>query len=372
MFTNFDIIQFFRFIIYHYMQYFLLNHFVSILTVITAAVLLALILNKVFYWLATKFNIYDDPKSAKARKFQLAPVPLIGGSGAALAAIIIMSLFWALLKNNIITQDYTVNLAPFKLIYVVIACLSMLIIGYLDDKYQLSPKMQFLSILFSISLVVFLGEIRITSISQVGEIGFWVSILITFTWLGFATASTKFLDGHDGLVTSVGIINFLTIASVSLTTPINQPLIFIFSIIWAVCLVTYLFYNFPNAKSYLGEGASELIGFMIGVLAILSGAKLATALSILGWFIIDIFLVWAIRISQGRNPITSADRNHWHYRLMAFGLNKIQVLVITWILLIISSQIGVYGDNNHKLVLIISQGIILVTIYFYTPKQLTN
>jgi UDP-GlcNAc:undecaprenyl-phosphate/decaprenyl-phosphate GlcNAc-1-phosphate transferase len=218
-------------------------------------------------------------------------------------------------------------------------------------------------------LVIFAGNISITNISFFGELNYFFGIILTIIWLGFSTASTKFLDGHDGLVLSVGIFNFLTIAHISLLDTIRQPILFLFALVWSVALATVLFFNFPNAKSYIGEGASEAIGFTIGALAILSGAKLATALSILGWFILDIFLVWLIRISEGRNPITSSDRNHWHHRLSSIGLNKIQVLIITWIILIISSIIGVYGDTFQKTTLIVAQFILLIIIYIYTTVK---
>jgi UDP-GlcNAc:undecaprenyl-phosphate/decaprenyl-phosphate GlcNAc-1-phosphate transferase len=351
------------------MQNYLLTNLPLFIFIMLCAIILSIFLTRFFYYYAIKHNINDDPQSASKRKFQSVPVPLLGGTGACVSALICMSVFWVMIKYHILDYDlYSNNLQPFKLIYVILAVILMLLIGYLDDRVQLSPKWQFLAILGAISLVVFLGEVRISNITTYGNINYWISVLLTFTWLGFATASTKFLDGHDGLVASVGILNFLTIASIAISTKINQPLIFIFSMIWVCVLTVFLYYNFPNASSYLGEGASEVIGFMIGVLAILSGAKVATALSILGWFIADIFLVWSIRLYQGRNPITSADRNHWHYRLLAFGLNKIQVLIITWIILIISSYIGLYGDTFCKTILIISQVIILLTIYLFTPK----
>jgi UDP-GlcNAc:undecaprenyl-phosphate/decaprenyl-phosphate GlcNAc-1-phosphate transferase len=331
------------------------------------------LLTKLIIHFADSNNINDNPKSALFRKFQKQPVTLIGGTAACIMALLLMSITWLLVKFNFLDSLLiTSNLSEFKLIWVILACAIMLYVGYLDDKIQLSARWQFLSILSTILIVIFLGNIRIVNITSFGELSYWTSIIITIGWLGFATASTKFLDGHDGLVTSVGFFNFLTIATISLSPKINQPIVFLFSWFWAICLGVFLFYNFPDAKAYLGEGASEMIGFMIGVLAILSGAKLATALSILGWFILDIFLVWAIRISQGRNPITSADRNHWHHRLLEFGLNKIQVLVVTWFLLTISSFIGVYGDTNQKLFLILLQFVILITIYIFTPKKITN
>jgi UDP-GlcNAc:undecaprenyl-phosphate/decaprenyl-phosphate GlcNAc-1-phosphate transferase len=352
------------------MTSFLIDYWFEILILTSITSFLTFFASKFLLTIAIRNNVLDDPNSALFRKHQKSPIPLFGGTAACFVSVMLMSILWIAQKYNFYNLGFiSQNITDFRLFYAVIAILFMLIVGYYDDRYQLNPKFQFLAILVSISLIIFTGNIRITNISFLGELNYWVGILLTFIWLGFSTASTKFLDGHDGLVISVGIFNFLTIAHISLLDTIKQPILFLFSLIWSVALATVLYYNFPNAKSYLGEGASEVIGFTIGVLAILSGAKLATALSILGWFILDIFLVWVIRVSEGRNPITSSDRNHWHHRLSSIGLNKIQVLIITWIILIISSFIGVYGDTFQKTTLLIAQFILLILIYIYTTVK---
>jgi UDP-GlcNAc:undecaprenyl-phosphate/decaprenyl-phosphate GlcNAc-1-phosphate transferase len=351
-------------------HHFLLTNFNYLFLLATITVMLSLISILLILKFTKKFNIVDDPTSANNRKFQFTPIPLLGGTGPLIVGLIICLSIWYFRSNNFIPTYLFDNLTTFKFLYVILASFLLLFVGFLDDKYQLKPQWQFVSILTAISIVVFLGNIRIESLTNFNEVPFFLSIIITFAWIGFSTASTKFLDGHDGLVTIVGILNLLTIGSIALLEKINQPFIFVITLIIASCLTPFLYYNFPEAKIYLGEGASELIGFLIGVFAILSGAKLATALSILGWFILDIFLVWYIRIRKGKNPITYADRSHWHYRLLAFGMNKIQVLVITIIILLVSSFVGIYGNSTQKIGLIIFQAFALMIIYKYTPKNL--
>jgi UDP-GlcNAc:undecaprenyl-phosphate/decaprenyl-phosphate GlcNAc-1-phosphate transferase len=315
-------------------------------------------------------NLLDDPNSAKSRKYQKVPVPLLGGSPACLASAIGMSILWLTVKFNIFGLEVILrqNLEPFKLIFVILAILLMLVGGYLDDRYQMSPKYQILFILGAIALVVFGSGVLVDYTKFTNSLPYFVSVILTFTWLGFCTASTKFLDGHDGLVLSVGIISFATIASVAMLQQINQPLVALFSLCWIICLSVFAYWNFPNAKAYLGEGASEIIGFMIGVLSILSGAKVVTAFCILGWFILDILLVWAIRITQGKNPLTFADRNHWHHRLVDIGFNKFQVLVLTWLILLASSFVAIQTTNWQKFSFLGIEIIFLLVIFFVSSK----
>jgi UDP-GlcNAc:undecaprenyl-phosphate/decaprenyl-phosphate GlcNAc-1-phosphate transferase len=327
----------------------------------------------IFTITGTKFSInysknnhlMDDPKSASFRKQQKEPIPLLGGTTACFIASFAMGVLWLFVKYNWFGLEsvFRQNLEPFRLVWVIVAVALLLIGGFMDDKYQMNPKYQVLFILLAIGIVFLGASVKVDYTSYTGSLPFIFSAFLTYTWLGFCTASTKFLDGHDGLVSSVGIISFATIASVTALPNINQPLVFAFCWFWIVCLSVFAFWNLPNATSYLGEGASEVIGFMIGVLAILSGAKVVTAFCILGWFILDILLVWSIRISQGRNPLTSADRNHWHHRLLDMGLNKMQVLIFTWIILLCSSYFALFANTYSKIGFLVFEVVTILGIY---------
>ncbi len=331
-------------------------------------------LSRFIFHLAQKYNITDDPKSDPLRKKQKQPIPLLGGTGLALWSCFLMGLTWLMHKFNWLdlSSELGKNLEPFKLIWVLVAVIILLVGGFLDDKYKLSSKYQLIFIHLAIFVAMFLGNLRITNLSiGPGEILPnlpWGWELLTYLWLLFCTGATKFLDGHDGLVTSVGMISLLAIASVSTLPQVNQPLVFSFALIWAAGLIGFLPFNFPEAKMYLGEGASWVLGFIIGVLAILSGAKLATASSVLGWFVIDLLLVWILRLSEGRNPFFSPDRLHWHFRLVDLGMSKISVLAFTALVTIFSSQLILKIPTDYKLIVLIAQSILLLGIFVITEK----
>lgn len=346
------------------------SSFVLIACTLVLNVLLTIALTKLILLHSLKNNISDDPKSDASRKFQKQPVLLLGGTALCLSSTIVMLILKFIIDNYQIFNDLKGNasgLSYLSLAAFMLSVVIMIIGGYLDDRYKMSSKYQLVFILLSITLFTLISGIRFDPF-YIG-FGSMFSLVATIAWLGFCTASTKFLDGHDGLVVSVGLINFLTIACVALLDYINQPIVAVFAIIWAVGLFAFGVYNFPNARAYLGEGASEIIGFSIGVLSILSGAKIATTIAILGWFILDILLVWIIRIMEGRNPLTSADRNHWHFRLVDAGFNKLQVLIITWTILLISSLISVYGDAKLKIIFFVVQIFILLAIFGFTSSQ---
>jgi len=328
--------------------------------------------SQIMFSLANKYHITDDPKSDPARKKQKQPVPLLGGTGLVLWSGFLMGLVWLMHKFNWLdlSNELGRNLEPFKLIWILLAVLILLLGGFLDDKYKLSSKYQLLFIHLAIFLAIFAGNLKIVTLSF-GLPDWLVDVpgsleLLTYLWLLFCTGATKFLDGHDGLVTSVGMISFLAIASVSALPHVNQPLVFSFAIIWAGALVGFLPLNFPEARLYLGEGASWAIGFVIGALAILSGAKLATTSSVLGWFVVDLLLVWVLRLLEKRNPFFSPDRLHWHFRLVDLGMSKIAVLAFTAIVTIFSSQLILLIPTDYKLAVLIAQSVLLLGIFVVT------
>ena len=338
--------------------------------------LISYLLTIYFKGFAVKYKFLDDPKSRTDKK-QKAPIPFLGGVGFVVVCSILCSLLWLINKYNWFdgTELLQQNLIyPFRLYWIMFAIAIMLVGGIIDDKFALSSKWLFLYILIAVAVAVFFGGLKIEffayPVSIVVPQIFYLPELLAFFWILACTASTKFLDGHDGLVATTSIIALFCIASVSMFTNVNQPLIFLFSITWIFGIISFLVFNFPEAKLYLGESGSEIVGFVIGVLAILSGAKVATTSTVIGWFILDfIFVLW-IRFSN-HNPLFKADRNHWHHRLVALNLNKYQVLSFTAFCILLTSHIGLFFPSNYKILAIVFQILVIILIYFISERKKT-
>lgn len=320
---------------------------------------------------AEKYKILDDPK-ARPDKLQAKPIPFLGGTGFAVICIVLMSVLWLVNKYNWfgLTDLLNQNLYySFRLYWVLTAGIILLIGGFIDDKFALSSKWLMFYIFLAIFLAVVGGGLKIEAFSYPFDLflptfGF-LPQLLAFVWILLCVSATKFLDGADGLASSVGLIGLLSIASVSLFENVYQPLIFLFAIIWASGIISFLGFNFPNAKVYLGEGGSEIIGFAIGVLSILSGAKVATAATVIGWFILDIIFVFTLRFIN-KKPLFKADRTHWHHRLIDLGLSKIQVLGVTVLILLITAQTGLLFPTQYKVFVLLAQSIFLILIFGIT------
>lgn len=293
------------------------------------ATLCSLLITPLVIRLAYEFGILDQPD--RVRKIHEKPIPLMGGFGI-LASIILTGYLFIYLNPQFL------EVIPARFFIGVLAgCVLLAIGGFLDDKLSLPAKVTWIAPALASACIVASGiGIGIKFITNplggyfsldYSLIGLPLSWIFTFMWVFCMTYTTKILDGLDGLVSGIGVIGAFTIFFVSIGDKVNQPVTAVLSLILAGSLFGFLFYNFNPAKIFLGEAGSTLVGFLLGVLSIILGAKIATALLVVGLPILDI--AWAIvrRLKSGASPF-KGDRSHLHNKLKDIFGHKAAVLII--------------------------------------------
>jgi UDP-N-acetylmuramyl pentapeptide phosphotransferase/UDP-N-acetylglucosamine-1-phosphate transferase len=93
-----------------------------------------------------------------------------------------------------------------------------------------------------------------------------------------------------------------------------------------VC-IAFLIFNFHPARVFMGDSGAIFLGYALALLSIIGGAKIATALLVLGVPIIDAAWVLLFRVSRGRSPLR-ADRGHLHHRLLDLGLSQVHIVLL--------------------------------------------
>ncbi len=238
--------------------------------------------------------------------------------------------------------------------------------GVLDDRYNLRPSRQIIFPLLAICSLI-IGGVAIEKISN--PFGgflylnslFFVGPLLIAAWLLGMMYTTKLLDGVDGLVSGVSGIGGLVIFLFTLSTRYYQPDIAFAAILLAGAISGFLIFNWHPAKIFLGEGGSLLLGYILGVLAIISGGKIAIALLVIGIPILDV--AWTIlrRFMQGKNPFRFADKKHLHHRLLALGLGQRKTVLIFYALSLIFGLSGLFLQSRGKFLAL----LILVILMFF-------
>lgn len=283
------------------------------LTIFISVFLLSVVLTEVARRLAIRFNFFDRPDLE--RKTHKTAIPLGGGMAVFLAFFI--ALYF--LSDKILAGNLE---ARHWLGFFTGACFLMLG-GFLDDKFNLRPSRQIIFPILAIGSVL-AGGVNIEKITNPFG-GFLIpgyfSAIIIFLWLLGMMYATKLLDGVDGLVGSVSAIGGFVIFLFTITTKYYQPDIGIAALVFSAACFGFLIFNWHPARIFLGEGGSLLLGYILGVLAIISGGKIAIALLIMGIPIMDVFWTILRRLSEGKNPFKFADKKHLHFRLLEAGLS---------------------------------------------------
>ena len=180
--------------------------------------------------------------------------------------------------------------------------------------------------------------------------------------------TTKLLDGLDGLVSGISAIGAIIIFLLTTMTKYYQPDTALLSLIFSACCIGFLIFNFNPAKIFLGEGGSLFTGFMLGVLSIISGGKIATALLIMGIPILDAAWVILRRIFEGKSPFKTADRKHLHFRLLDLGMNQKQTVIFMYFL---SAGFGIstlFLQSKSKLIALGVLALVMLIIGFVVLK----
>lgn len=297
----------------------------------------------VIAWAKSK-NLLDLPNE---RKWHKTPIPLGGGIAIWLAFSIVILITLVFYPQHLLGRD----LSFLKIGAISLASLVIIVGGYLDDKYNLSPLKQFIAPTIA-ALIIVLAGIGVSYVSnpfggllfldslkfgaynlgnQTITLGVWGSIF-TFLWLMGMMYTTKLLDGLDGLASGIGVIGALIIFGLTMIEQWFQPSIGLVAIIFSGCALGFLIHNFHPAKVFLGEGGSLYIGFMLGVLAIVSGGKIATALLVMGIPILDVVWVIIRRLWVDKTGVATADRRHLHHRLLDVGFSHRQAVVFLYFL----------------------------------------
>lgn len=325
-----------------------------------ATAVLSLLLSLLIRRLALFFRIVDLPDGV--RKLHHRETALLGGLAIFLAFFAFLLIVYPqLLSGNLEIKHW---LGFFG------GALILMIGGFLDDKYNLAPRWQ---IIFPIlaALAPILGGVGISKISN--PLGGFLMIPAALSaafivlWLLGMMYTTKLLDGVDGLVSGLGLIGALIIFLFTSTTQYSQPDIAIAALIFGGACLGFLILNFNPAKIFLGEGGSLFIGYVLGVLAIISGGKIAIALLIMGLPILDVFWTIIRRLLKGRNPFRFADRQHLHHRLLDLGLSSRQTVAIFYTFAAVFGLSGLFLQSRGKLlVLVLLLAIMLLLIIFFS------
>jgi len=283
-----------------------------------------------------RVNLVDDPGH---RKIHSTPTPLAGGLAVLTGLLLPLLGAVLLLKLNgerIASEElltYGMTKRAWQLVAIAIGGIGMVVLGLLDDKYELKPLMKFTG-QFAIALLVAAAGVRITLF--VHNVVFHYAI--TILWLLTVINAFNFMDNMNGLCAGLGAIGAGLFAIIAAQQ--GQYLVALIAFLTCGALLGFLPHNFPNARAFLGDSGSHLVGYLLAVLAVLphfyheeQPRRLAvlTPLLVLAMPLADLAWVVILRTRKGQ-PFYVGDTNHLSHRLVRSGLNRARAVMLIWLL----------------------------------------
>ncbi|NPA90237.1 MAG: undecaprenyl/decaprenyl-phosphate alpha-N-acetylglucosaminyl 1-phosphate transferase [Chloroflexi bacterium] len=313
---------------------------------------------------ATRMGMVDRPGGRRRHR---GVVPRAGGIPLAVAFLV--GLFLPQLFPSLFPPLADPN-QPIWFRGLVAGTVVALLGGLWDDFRELPPSyqfgIQFLCGVIAIASTLFIERINnpLTDRQVVFPAGVvWV---LTLFWVMGMMNTVNWLDGVDGLAASVGGIFSLVLVIHLFSRGLGSVALWPLALLGA--LLGFLPYNWPPARVFLGSGGAYTLGYVMAVLGIAAGAKVATVLLVLGLPIADV--AWQIvrRWREGRSPFTG-DRGHLHLRLYDRGWSprRIVLLYVAWegimglVALTVSSRL-------LKLFLLVIMVAIAVAVLFWTSR----
>ena len=248
------------------------------------------------------------------------PIPRVGGWGIA-AGVISAILVWAPVDPIVVGYVW--------------AIVVLFIFGAWDDRRELGHYVKFAGQALAVLPIVVMAGLYITRFPFIDGASVPAGLAMAFSVFALVgmTNAINHSDGLDGLAGGEAILSLVAIGFLAHHAEGGLAVLIAVAVIGAV--FGFLRYNTHPAVVFMGDSGSQVIGFSLGLLAVLLIERVdptlspAVAVLLLGLPIADILYVLYRRIRQHGNWFR-ATKNHVHHRLMERRFTHPEAVVIIY------------------------------------------
>jgi len=302
--------------------------------------------------LARRLGAVDLPRE---RGLSVRPTPLLGGL-AILAAVLVAGWIWLPPKIYLphVLHGPAGPGGVVRMWAVIAGACLITLIGAIDDVRPLPPIVK-LAGQIAAAIIAVEGGAVVTSVTLpfLGQLTFPnAGGALTVIWLVALMNVVNFSDGVDGLAAGLCTIDGVAFAIIAFDLGVHGAPIL--AAITAGGALGFLFHNFYPASVFMGDAGANLLGYLLGVIAVVGSLKvnavvaLIVPLTILVIPFLDTSFVIAKRLKYRRKP-WSADANHFHHRMARIGFSqrKTVIYLYVWSFLMAGLAVGLRIVSHH-------------------------
>jgi len=288
------------------------------------------------------------------------PVPRGGGIPILLAILVTSLVFLPLDKH---------------LVVILLAAFLATLVGTIDDIKEVNPYWRLLTNLL-VAGIILGGGIGIDYITnpfdtvvRLDQIPL-LKVIFTLFWIVWCMNIIGWSGGVDGQLPGFVAISAIIIGLLSLrfSQDIAQWPVISLSGAVAGSYLGFLVFNAYPQQIMPGYSGKSLAGLMLAVLAIFSGAKVATAILVLAVPMIDGAITIIRRLAQKKLPFWG-DAEHFHHLLLKLGVHKAKIALLYWIFSLILGII-VLNLNSKQKFYFLAMTTILVGLLIWIVKTI--
>jgi len=317
--------------------------------------------------LSHQWGLVDQPSD---RKIHVHPTPRLGG------AAVYLGFLGSVLMNSILPDWMIATLAAGSL---------LLIVGIIDDIWELPASSKLVAQLVAAGIVIATG--KVLTLFPSGPVGDVANVMLTLLWIVGITNAFNFFDGMDGLATGLAILIAGFMGAVAFET--NQPGLGWLAIAIIGAGVGFLPYNFRgrrHAVIFLGDGGATFLGFTLACLAVKGNwadhnpiVSFSNPLLIFGVLIYDMIHITVERVATGKvrsikEWLDYVGKDHLHHRLeRALGSRQASVAMIFLMTICLGlAALALRDAGTAEALLLLVQAcliVVMITILEWSGRQ---
>ena len=314
-----------------------------------------------------QWGLVDQPSD---RKIHAHPTPRLGG------AAVYLGFLGSVLMNSILPDWMIATLAAGSL---------LLIVGIIDDIWELPASSKLVAQLVAAGIVIATG--KVLTLFPSGPVGDIANVMLTLLWIVGITNAFNFFDGMDGLATGLAILIAGFMGAVAFET--NQPGLGWLAIAIIGAGVGFLPYNFRgrrHAVIFLGDGGATFLGFTLACLAVKGNwadhnpiVSFSNPLLIFGVLIYDMIHITVERVATGKvcsikEWLDYVGKDHLHHRLeRALGSRQASVAMIFLMTICLGlAALALRDAGTAEALLLLVQAcliVVMITILEWSGRQ---
>lgn len=317
--------------------------------------------------LGHQWELVDQPSD---RKIHVHPTPRLGG------VAVYLGFLGSVLLNSILPDWMIATLAAGSL---------LLLVGLIDDIWELPASSKLVAQLVAAGIVIATG--KVLTLFPSGPVGDLANVMLSLLWIVGITNAFNFFDGMDGLATGLAILIAGFMGAVAFET--NQPGLGWLAIAIIGAGVGFLPYNFRGHKPaviFLGDGGATFLGFTLACLAVEGNwadhspvVSFSNPLLIFGVLIYDMIHITVERVATGKvrsikEWLDYVGKDHLHHRLeRALGSRQASVAMICLMTICLGlAALALRHAGTAEAVLLLLQAcliVVMITILEWSGRQ---